>query len=136
MADYCAAAYNAPHEANKLPRDRSADDGRLFSTCTECAVSGCKASLRFPRDLPYAWWRGFNFVELLFADPWRMAVGPGTFDQQMPHTTIACLGDAAAPNRVARRAFTWSETEIAHKLTRIVEAAEIAELRGTGNGHD
>lgn len=66
-------------------------------------------------------------------NPRRMTVSPGALDQHVTHTTVAGLGDPAAPDRVASRALAGHEAEIAHEtprqFTRSKLTLEIANLR-------
>ena len=75
-------------------------------------------------------------VVQLAADPSLHAVVPGTLDQHPTRERVAGLGDPAAADRAAARAFARHQAEIGHELARLGEATEVADLGGDGHGHD
>src|SRR5579863_2652786 len=125
-----------PHEADELASDRGADDRRLLSASAERAVASGKPALCLPCDLSHSRRRSLQPVELRFADPRWVSIGPSALDQHVAHSPVSGLGNAAAPDRVAGRTFAGYEAEIAHELTWVVKPTHVADLGGERHGYD
>ena len=68
------------------------------------------------------------------ADLGRVAVGPGAFDQGLAGVAVAGLGDAALTALPAAGIFARCEAEIAHELSGVIEAGQVAEFGDEGDG--
>ena len=77
-----------PHEADEVASYRRADHCRLLPVPTERTMASCKPGPRLSGDLPYFCWRSFQSVELCFADPRWVPVGPCTFNQHVAHASV------------------------------------------------
>src|SRR3954464_11484090 len=95
------------------------------------AITRAQTQLSLPGDRPDD--RGQALLSDLQrpAQASRVTVGPGALDQHPARSRVAGLGDGAAPDLSAGRAFRGHQTEIGHQLTRGLEAAHIADLRTT-----
>src|ERR1051325_2330783 len=71
----------------------------------------------------------------LLGDLRSVTIGLRGFDENAARMAVARLRDAAEPAPVTARILTRREPEIAHELTRIVEAGQVAELGDRGDRH-
>lgn len=75
-------------------------------------------------------------IELLHADPRRMAIRPGALDKHMANAAVAGLGDRAAADRCAGRSLARNEAQISHKLSWGLKPRDVAHLGREGCRYD
>src|SRR3954467_15397152 len=124
---------DGPQEGGHLPRNRCGDHGLAFAGCHQPAIARAQTQLSLPGDCPDDRRQALLSDLQRPAQASRVTVGPGTLDQHPARSRVARLGDGAAPDLSAGRAFRGHQTKIGHQLPRGLEAAHIPDLRHEGN---
>ena len=118
-----------PEEPSQLAGDRDRCDGWAFPLRGEMLVAVVQADLCLPSSLVA--------LGAAVAQPGRVAVGPGGFDQEPAGVPVAGSGDVSAVALLARGVLAGNDPEPRGQLTRVREAGEVADLadqpeRGAG----
>src|SRR3974390_1850327 len=117
---YCLA--DRPDVARELARHGRAGLHALLASRHQVPVALAQALLCLPGNVL----DGLGSFALARSHPRRLArrvpVGPGRFDQQAPHVTVAGLGDRAADRLGATGMFARHQAEVGHELPGAGEA--------------
>lgn len=125
---------DSPHEGDKLASDGGDDDVVVLASGREMSVPLAKSHLSFPGDVLDRC--GEVLLSLLDQerDTSRETVGPGGFDESSACVGVAGLGDASKAPMIAAGVLARVEAEEGEELAGIVEARDIAEFGGQGDG--
>jgi len=125
---------DSPHEGDEFACDGGDDDVMMLASGGEVSVTPAESHLSFPSDILDRF--GEMFLAFLDEerDSSRETVGPGGFDESSSCVGVAGLGDASEAAVVAAGVLARVEAEEGEELAGIVEAGDIAEFGGEGDG--
>src|SRR5262245_3859188 len=127
-------AGDGPHEGRHLASDGGDDDVGVFAAGDQSAEAAAETDLGLPGDVA----DGLGQTLEALLDVWRdlggEAIGPGALDENATGVSVAGLGDAAETATLAGGVHAGDESEEAGELTGVVEARDVAELGGDGDG--
>ena len=96
---------HGPHEADQLPRTGDGHDLGVFALGHQALVAFAQPNLRLPTEVLHTFGLVFEAQLELPADFRRIAVRPGTFDQDASRMGVASLRHPALLAPLARRIF-------------------------------
>src|SRR5439155_7313781 len=100
----------------------------------QAAVALTESDLGLPTDVLDHLGHCFQPQLQVAADLGWVAVGPGSLDEYASGVGVPSLGDAPLTTALPRSVFTGDETQVAHELSRILEAGEVAQFGHQGDG--
>src|SRR5437773_1240381 len=124
---------DCPSERRHLPRNRDDDLVHMFAPRAQQPVPLAQPQLGLPRDGADLGGKVLQAELQMATDLRRIPIGPRPFDQGPSRMAVAGLRDATLVSALPRGVLRRREPEVAHQLSRRVEAGEVAHF---GNERD
>jgi hypothetical protein len=107
----------------------------MFPPCREVSETLASSHLGLPTDVLDGLWYLLQARLKMAADLGWIPVGPRPLDEGSAGERVAGFGDGALATAFATGVLTGGESQIAHELSRVLEACQVAEFSDEGDGH-
>ena len=126
---------HSPQEGDQCPGKRHHDLLRRFAACTQWPVPLTQAHLCLPADVLERLRYLLQLPLEVVADVRRIPVGQGAFDEGPAGMAVPRLGDGPLPTTLAAGVFRGGQAQVAHELSGVIEARQVAQFSHKSHGN-